>query len=77
MIHAYLIKTNDEDEDDDYGYIDENGELRNIFNHGPNFQAQMFAINEMAKLNITVSTTVSDFVYCFGSFFYVQIIKFQ
>lgn len=54
MIHAYLMKTDEEDEGE-YEDMDKNNRIVNILNHGPNFQAQMFLINEMAKLNITVS----------------------
>lgn len=54
MIHAYLMQTNEED-DDGYGYLDENNREIDAYNHGPNFQAQMNVINEMAKLNVKVT----------------------
>lgn len=53
MIHTYLIQIDQEDDDDyGYGYVDDcvpNGK------HGPNFLIKMVDINNMAKLNITVS----------------------
>lgn len=42
MIHAYLVHIDQEDEDDDGG-------------HGPNYVTKMTDINQMTKLNITVS----------------------
>lgn len=59
MIHAYLVRTDREDEGE-YGLVDGNNCLRSVNQHGPNYIIQMNAINEAAKLNITVSLILRD-----------------